>query len=247
MGKRPGRLRNTNLLHKRILIMLKLKYQMGNSNINILGISENPYLKQLECENIRYFTLKDKITLENQPHFVLSQDKSAEFMKALDIHQKYQIPIIHVESNHPENYVGPNYQNIINMRAHINIFTNESLMYNWGFSPKDSTVIKLGYESDVINEGIIFAEDEVPVKEIVEGALPVVKKSMYFLSIFKEFENCFMFSSENEKKYVYAKISNMEKQDLLTIQNNAKNLMGELFPKESFVKSWKEIILGILR
>ena len=227
--------------------MLKLKYQMGNSNINILGVSENYYLRQLQSENIRYFTLKDKITLENQPHFILSQDKSTEFIKALDIHKKYQIPMIHLESNRPEDYMGQNYKNIINMRAHINIFTNESLMHSWGFSEKDAVVIKLGYESNNVNEGIVFAESEVPVKEIVEGALPVLKKSMYFLSIFKEFENCLMFSSENEKKYVYAKISNMEKTDLISMQNNAKKLVNKLFTKDDFVDQWKKTILGILR
>ncbi len=56
--------------------MLKLKYQMGNTKINIYGDRPNEYIEQLSSVGIRYFIISEtKIHPEIIPHFALSQDK----------------------------------------------------------------------------------------------------------------------------------------------------------------------------
>lgn len=228
--------------------MLKLKYQMGNVKINIYGDTPNEYLDQLSEVNIRYFVIgQTKITAENIPHFALSQDKLKSFNKVLEFSQKYKIPLIHLESSSPPLLTNNDRKIVFGVRAHLNIFTNESLSKEWGFPQNECVIIPYGFDKPKEKEeGIIFHED-IPLKEILSGALPVVKRSPQNLSIFTEFQNCLMYSSEDEKKYVYAKISNMVKEDLIKIQNNAEKLMVEKFPKDKFLLSWKELIEKVLK
>lgn len=231
--------------------MLKLKYQMGNVKINIYGDAPNEYLDQLSEINIRYFVIgQTKITAENIPHFALSQDKLQSFNKVLEFSQEYKIPLIHLESSSLPLLTNTDRKIVLSVRAHINIFTDRLLAKEWQFPEDECIIIPYGFEFNPLihqrNEGIIF-HDDIPLKEILSGALPVVKRSPKNLSIFTEFQNCLMFLSEDEKKYVYAKISNMAKEDIIKIQKNAEKLMLEKFPKNKFLTSWKESIEKVLK
>jgi hypothetical protein len=227
--------------------MLKLKYQMGNAKINIYGDRPNEYLDQLSSVGIRYFIISETdIHPEIFPHFVLSQDKLKGFGNLVDFSKQYKIPLIHIEDE--DIPLLPNNQKraLLEAKAHINIFTTKELASSWG---SDSNYV-IPYSHNGLNleykEGIIFSES-IPVKEILGGALPVIKRNKSNLSVFTEFKNCLMFSSEDEKKYVYAKISNMDKNDLLGIQASAVELIKEKFPFDSFEQSWKDLIMGVLR
>ena len=228
--------------------MLKLKYQMGNAKINIYGDSPNEYLDQLSEVNIRYFVLGEtKITAENMPNFALSQDKMQTLNKMVEFSNQYKIPLIHLESSSLPLLTNNDRAMLLRSRAHINVFTNEFLAKEWQFNLEQCYIIPYGYEeTSVVNEGIMFAED-IPVKEILMGALPVIKKTPYNLSIFTEFQNCLMYSTLDEKKYIYAKISNMDREDVKKIQENAKKLMIEKFPKSKFISDWKNLIEKVFK
>ena len=227
--------------------MLKLKYQMGNTKINIYGDRPNEYISQLSSVGIRYFIISEtEIHPEITPHFALSQDKLNGFGNMVNFSKKNQIPLIHIEEEDVPLLTNNQRRALLETKAHINIFTTKELASSWGFDNYNVIPYSHSGENLEYNEGIIFSES-IPIKEILGGALPVVKRNKSNLNVFTEFKNCLMFSSEDEKKYVYAKISNMEKQDLLEIQKSAVELMKNKFPFESFAKSWKELILGVLK
>lgn len=220
---------------------------MGNAKINIYGDRPNEYINQLSSIGIRYFIISEtNIHPEISPHFALSQDKLNGFGNIVNFSKHYKIPLIHIEEE--DIPLLPNNQRraLLETKANINVFTTKELANSWGFN--DAHVIP--YSHNGLNlehkDGIIFS-DSIPVKEILGGALPVIRRNKSNLSVFTEFENCLMFSSEDEKKYVYAKISNMEKEDLFKIQSNAEKLIKEKFPFDSFEQSWKELIMGVLR
>jgi hypothetical protein len=39
----------------------------------------------------------------------------------------------------------------------------------------------------------------------------------------------------------------MSKEDILNIQQNAKKLIIETFPKSKFIDNWKNLLIGILK
>ena len=229
--------------------MLKLKYQMGNTKINIVGDIPDEYLDQLGEVNIKYYSISDtKPNAYNKPHFCLTHQKGQNFHKMFELAREYKVPLIHLETEDPPNIRKSELAKLLTIRANINVFTNKDLANKWKFDEDSSIIIPYGYESREFEkqEGMMFSEI-IPVKEILGGALPIIKRTPYHNSIFTEFKNCFMYSSDDEKKYIYAKISNMDKEDILNIQKNAEILVKEKFPKQEFVSAWQSLIERILR
>ena len=234
--------------------MRKLKYEIGQSPINIYTDRPNDYIGQLTDINVRLFligkymgeisdefTRVELVTPDIRPDFVLSQTKLENFDILRSFAKDYDVKHIHYETNTvPQNHLK-------GLRADVNVFASEFLAKDWGCD--DGSVIQIGYtptsQQSVAQEPYYIGVN-IPVKQMSMGICPVVYDTPYVRKYIQPAQNGFIYRNQSEIAQIVNKLNLMDKQDVQIIGQNAKITAEKFFTKGQFNTSWKILLEDLI-
>ena len=238
--------------------MMRLKYELGHSPVNIYLDRPNVYLKSLTEINCRLFliglykgpvskeyTRVEYITPDIRPNLVISQTKEENFEILGKFADDYNCNFAHYEL-----FLSKDKKRRCELRAQINIFGHSYLAEQWDFDEDEYELIR----PCCVDKPRIKAKDEelpyyisggLPVAQMSWGLCPVVLKNPYTDGIVGGL-NGFYYSDERDIGRVAAQLNAMDKEDIENIGANAKVFAETHFPKKDFLDSWKTLIERII-
>lgn len=242
--------------------MLKLKYDLGHSPINIYLDRPNIYLEQLVSINVKLFVIGKyegalssnyrkafNITPDIKPDIFISQTKLENFDTIKGIAKNYRAKFIHYESSVLPPKIDKRTRDILlSKEADINIFADNCLMDMWNFSEENSVVIENGLnnQSPLTHDKPYFISTHIPMNHMLGGICPIILKSEYTKSKITNGLNGFLYSDSSELGNIINHITKMDKEDIAQIGQNARNLILSHFKNDNFLINWKNLLRSII-
>ena len=243
--------------------MLQLQYDLGNSPINIYLDRPNLVLESLVDINVRFFIIgqyKDEglknfrkveyITPDIKPHIVLSQTKLQNFQIMMKFAEDYNVPFVHFETRGLPSGNGINklaQNELKNVRANVNVFSDISLVREWEFDEEECVVIPYGFKcSFEKNEKLHHISNELPVLEMSKGVCPIVQKTNTTKQFIQNAYNGFLYEQESDIGIIVNRLSEMDECDVRKIGENARSTIVNKFPFGPFADSWKKLLRSML-
>lgn len=239
--------------------MLSLQYELGHSPINIYLDRPNLYLSQLTEINVRLFIVGqakfkipkeyrhvEYITPDISPNIVLSQTKLENFEILGKFSSDYHVPFIHLESNYLPELPASKIEALKCIRPPISIFTNKYLIEEWQFDEEESEIIEYGIDAfSKSSDGSFYISGQLPLYKLAEGTIPICPNTPYNAQYIKNSYNGFLFNNREEIGGIVSRLERMDKEDLIMIGNNAKEILKK-FSKANFFSKWKSLFKRII-
>lgn len=237
--------------------MMRLKYELGHSPVNIYLDRPNIYLKSLTEINCRLFliglykgpvskeyTRVEYITPDIRPNIVISQTKEENF----EILRKFAYDS-NCNFSHYEFFLPKDKMRRRELRAQTNIFAHSYLAEQWDFDEDEYELIrpccvekpKIKLNSEEVP---YYISGGLPIAQMSWGLCPVVLKNPYTEGIVAGV-NGFYYDNRGID-HMAAKLNAMDKEDIKVIGANAKVFAETHFPKKDFLDSWKTLIERII-
>lgn len=243
--------------------MLKLKYDLGHSPINIYLDRPSSYLEQLVEINAKLFIIGKyegplssnyrktvNITPDIYPHIIISQTKLENFDVLKSIAKDYGAKFIHWETSQVPSH-GISKQSVYALKAReadVNIFVDSYLRNMWDFDENSSTIIYNGISEkySTKHDQPFIISTHLPLNYILGGSCPIVHKTPYTAKYIQHGYNGFLFSEGNELGNIINKFKLMDKEDINKIITNSQKMVLENFNNKKFLTDWKNLLRSII-
>lgn len=236
--------------------MMRLKYELGHSPVNVYLDRPNIYLKSLTEINCRLFliglykgpvskeyTRVEYITPDIRPDLVISQTKEENFEILGKFADDYNCSFSHYELFLPKNKKRGR-----QLIARTNIFAHSYLAEQWDFDEDEYELIRpccVEKPKTKENDLPYYISGGLPIGQMSWGLCPVVLKNPYTEGIVAGV-NGFHYNGERELHRIANKLNSMDREDIEAIGENAKIFAQTYFPKQDFLDSWKTLIERII-
>jgi len=119
-------------------------------------------------------------------------------------------------------------------------------MEEWQFDEEESEIIEYGIEvADKNSDGSFYISGQFLPHKLAEGIIPICLNTPHNAQHIKSGYNGFLFSNRAEIGGIVNRLEKMDKEDLVMIGNNAREIVRK-FTKEGFLSKWKALLKRII-